>query len=521
MSSAARSTTAGSRGCTSRKASAASGSRPRCNATSRPACAKRASRATRHVVLRPLARGPDDRHARQRRAARRACCARCSPAKRSWCQLFSEPGAGSDLAGLSTRAVRDGDEWVVNGQKVWNTLAHLADRGMLVARTDPDLPKHKGLTYFMVDMHAPGVEVRPLRQITGEAEFNEVYLTDVRIPDADRIGDVGDGWRVSMTTLMNERTTIGGGVGGAGRGERSPIAEAIDLWSKLPSDAATRRVVTGSRAAVDVDAEVLRLDQRERGRRTDGRAIPAPKVRSPSSRSPTSTRRSYELCIDLLGADGIIGLRLHVPAARRSRPRRRLGSARKMFLRARRQLDRGRHLGDHAQHPRRAHPRVARRAAVDRDIPWSQVPRHCVLCTHRAAVAQRGSSMRSACGARPAPDDLRALHRGNATYWMDPYDEPVRGLGVDRVLWRRSGAAPTSPSRCGGSSSPSKARPWSCASRSTTPTSSLNFRILWVMEFVSMAAADRSPSGRSGRTRDMGGTDESARCRRAAARRVR
>lgn len=149
-----------------------------------------------------------------------------------WCQLFSEPAGGSDLAALRTKGVRDGDEWVVNGQKIWTSGAQYSDWGILVLRTDPNVPKHQGLSYFFLNMKTPGVEIKPIKQISGASGFNEVYFTDVRIPDAQRLGEVGQGWQVALTTLMNERASIGGGAGGAGFEQIMKLAQRLKIDDK-------------------------------------------------------------------------------------------------------------------------------------------------------------------------------------------------------------------------------------------------------------------------------------------------
>ncbi len=215
-----------------------------------------------------------------------------------WCQLFSEPGAGSDVAGLSTRAVLDGDEWVVNGQKVWTTVAHLSKWGMLVARTDPELPKHRGLTYFIMDMQARGVEVRPLRQATGEAEFSEVYMTDVRIPDSDRLGERGDGWRISLTTLMNERVAIGGNVLPRNSGA---IGEALRVWQTHPGDVVARDRLTKLWA----EAEATRLTNL-RAQQNRAKGTPGPEGSVGKLVYAELNQRIFDFCVDLIGPEGML-----------------------------------------------------------------------------------------------------------------------------------------------------------------------------------------------------------------------
>ena len=283
-----------------------------------------------------------------------------------WCQLFSEPGAGSDVAGLAARAVKDGDEWIVNGQKVWTTLAHVAKWGMLVARTDPEAPKHKGMTYFVVDMKAPGVEVKPLFQITGEAEFNEVFFTDVRIPDGERLSEPGDGWRVVITTLMNERVAIGGQIPARGGGF---IGEAVKIWKKLGHDDPVKR---DELMRLWTASEVARLTNI---RATHLRAAgnPGPEGSIGKIVGADLNKRISEFTVGLLGAEGM----LKPDGYPMERPRHAMlwANPQQAFLRARANSIEGgtseiakNILGERVL----GLPGDVR---VDKDLPWKDVPR--------------------------------------------------------------------------------------------------------------------------------------------------
>ena len=216
-----------------------------------------------------------------------------------WCQLFSEPGSGSDLASLSTKAVDDGDGYIVNGQKVWTTLGHLAKWGLIVTRTDPDVPKHRGLTFFIVDMESDGVEVRPLRQITGEAEFNEVYFTDVKIPKENILGSLGDGWRVSLAILMNERVAIGGNVRDRGSGAPGHL---VQLWKDQELD---DPVTKDKLISLWIEQEAVRLtnmrafENREKG-------TPGPEGSTSKLYEAEINKASYEFGMEMLGNDGLL-----------------------------------------------------------------------------------------------------------------------------------------------------------------------------------------------------------------------
>ena len=290
-----------------------------------------------------------------------------------WCQMFSEPGSGSDVAGLSTRAERDGDEWIVNGQKVWTTVAHVSRWGMLVARTNPDQPKHKGLTYFLLDMESPGVEVRPLHQITGEAEFNEVFLSDVRIPHENVFGDVGGGWGAAVTTLMNERVALGGGVPKKGSG---PIQDLVNIWNETRDslDPVTAAVLRDRVADLWTQAEALRLTN-WRAREASRGGNPGPEGSVTKLMSAEVNQHIYETCMNIVGAGGM----LYEAGYERKRPDGLRGPdshIRYAFLRARANTIEGgtsevmrNILGERVL----GLPGDVR---VDKELPWSEVPRN-------------------------------------------------------------------------------------------------------------------------------------------------
>jgi alkylation response protein AidB-like acyl-CoA dehydrogenase len=289
-----------------------------------------------------------------------------------WCQLFSEPGAGSDVATLATRAERDGDEWIMTGQKAWTTLAHIASYGLIIARTNPDVPKHKGITAFLVDMHAPGVDVRPLYQVTGEAEFNECFFNEVRIPDTRRLGGVGEGWGVSITTLMNERVSIGGTVPPRSSGL---IGEALKIWH---AHWATR----DDAHAIAVRSDLMRAWVRnEVGRLTNWRANDLRRAGTPGPEGSVAklafaeeNQRTSELCVNLMGSEGML-YGSNYPQIRPSESAMSGGDMRKTFLRMRANSIEG---GTSEVMRNIIGERVLGLAGEprnDKDVPWKDVPR--------------------------------------------------------------------------------------------------------------------------------------------------
>jgi len=213
------------------------------------------------------------------------------------CQLFSEPGAGSDLASLQTKAERDGDEWILTGQKVWTSGAQYSDIGEIICRTDADLPKHKGLTGFVVDMHAPGVEIRPLRQMTGGASFNEVFFTEVRVPDSHRLGDVNQGWSVALTTLMNERASIGTGTaGGMGLANISRLAEMCRYFGVIDDPIVRQRL-----ADVYINFQVSKFTNQRAMDKIKAGQLPGPEMSIAKLSLTNNLWRTANFVADVLG----------------------------------------------------------------------------------------------------------------------------------------------------------------------------------------------------------------------------
>jgi len=297
-----------------------------------------------------------------------------------WCQLFSEPGAGSDVAGLSTRAVRDGDDWIVNGQKVWASIAHKASWAMLLARTDPDKPKHDGLSYFLLDMKSPGVEVRPLYQITGDAEFNEVFMNDVRIPGDRILGQEGMGWRVAITTLMNERVALGG----SSRPGHGLSEKLLDLWrdegpcGPRGADGRTQAEIAVLRDEVirlHVESELLGITN-QRTMSTMRAGNPGPEGSVAKLVQAELNKKITELGLSLIGSDALV-YETGYPLRRDddARPRTRRERAKHDFLRARANSIEGgtsevmRNILAERMLGLPGEPRV------DKDVPWKNIPR--------------------------------------------------------------------------------------------------------------------------------------------------